>query len=268
MRRIGVLPWVLLPILAFAIGLGACGKKADKTDSNAAPAADQVAANTNTNQTPETTQPPQTTPAPTPAPQPAKEPPKPERRHEPAPPPAPVTQDVTIAAGQALDVTLDRELTTKTDQSGTQFTTVTKEPIIIDGLTVIPIGSTVRGLVMTANRAPRLGGDADMTLEFNSVVLPDGRTMPISAEPLVFKGKSSTKGDIEKVVGGAVGGGILGGVLGGKKGALKGAAGGTVAGGVWAAATRGADLVIEQGREMKVTLTQPVSVSVEKKVRS
>jgi len=181
MRRITVLPWALLPILVFAIGLGACGKKAERTASNAAPTTDQVAANTDTNQTTEASppaQPPQTTPTPPPpAPEPAKEQPRPEKRHEPAPPPAPVIQNVTIAAGQSLSVTLDRELTTKTDQSGTQFTTVTKEPIVIDGVTVIPIGSTVRGLVRTANRAPRLGGDADMTLEFQLGGSP-GRSEP------------------------------------------------------------------------------------------
>ena len=59
-----------------------------------------------------------------------------------------------------------------------------------------------------------------------------------------------------------MGGGVLGGVLGGKKGAVKGAAAGTVAGGIWAASTRGADLVIASGTPMDVTLTQPASVKV------
>lgn len=258
MRRKMILPWVLVLILGLSMGLGACGKKADKADSNAPAGTDQATNEDNETSTRETTPPPAQAPA-----EPRRAP-----RHEPSPPPAPAIQQVTLASGTTLLVTLDRELTTKIDQAGAQFTAITKEPIVVDGITAVPTGSTVRGVVTTSKRAPRLGGDADMTLEFTSVVLPGGRTVPISADPITFKGKSSTKGDIEKVVGGAVGGGVLGGVLGGKKGAVKGAAAGTVAGGIWAAATRGQDLYVTQGTEMNVTLTAPVQMTVNRGERS
>ncbi len=258
MIRIRVLPWVLLVVVALVVGIGACSKvKEEKAQSDANLASGQT-------QQPEAAPPPATQ-TPTTEPAPAPERPRRETRREPrqeTPPPAaeqqPTVHEYTVAAGQAVPVTISQELTTKTDVKGSQVTAKTTQPLIVDGATVIPAGSTVSGLITQSERAPRLGGSAKMTVEFTSVQLANGEVYPIRSEPLQFEGKSSTKGDIEKVVGGAVGGGVLGGVLGGKKGAVKGAAAGTVAGGVWAAATRGSDLYVTPGTEVQMTIAAPV----------
>ena len=77
-----------------------------------------------------------------------------------------------------------------------------------------------------------------------------------------MEGKSTTSGDVQKVLGGAVGGAIVGGILGGKEGAVKGGATGGAAGAVWAVATRGNDIVLDAGSAVQVTLSREVRVPV------
>jgi len=270
MGKVRVLPWFIVPVLGVAIGFGGCGKgkQAEKADTNAPPTQSQTA---------EVTPPPAATPQPATTPPPAQTPPAGEVKKAPPPkheakaplrPPAPVIRDFTVATGAALTVALGQELTTKDMPNGTPFTAQTKEPVVVDGTTVIPAGSTIHGVVTQSEKAPRLGGSSHMTVSFASIELANGESYAIQAQPVQFEGKSSTKGDIEKVVGGAVGGGVLGGVLGGKKGAAKGAAAGTIAGGVWAAATRGTDLYVTPGTEIKVTLSQDLKIPVKTGGRS
>ena len=85
------------------------------------------------------------------------------------------------------------------------------------------------------------------------------------AQPLAIEGKGTATGDVEKIAGGAIGGAIIGGILGGKKGALKGGAIGGAAGTGVAVATRGNDVVLDQGAKVAVTLSQEITVPVSMK---
>jgi hypothetical protein len=181
-----------------------------------------------------------------------------EEREE--PPEAP--RVVVLEAGDAMTVVLQQALSTEATPVGAKFDAVTEGPILEDGVVAIPAGSTIRGSVAAAERASALGGKARMQLRFESLSTPDGRQLAITAQPLTLEGKSTARGDVEKVVGGAVGGGMLGGILGGKEGAAKGAAAGTVAGGIWAVATRGNDIVLPTGTKMIVTLTGSLPVTL------
>jgi hypothetical protein len=121
--------------------------------------------------------------------------------------------------------------------------------------------SKIRGEVTQSQRAGRVGGKADLTLEYRELVTPDGKSYPLFTQPLILEGKGTAKGDIEKTVGGAVGGALLGGILGGKKGAVEGGAAGGAAGAVWAVATRGNDVVVDPGQVLQVTLTRALHVT-------
>jgi hypothetical protein len=194
-----------------------------------------------------------------------REEPKKVERPKPAPPPEParpqvVNRDVTVPSGTEITVALREKVSTESGNAGQSFTAVAKEPIRVEGLEPIPAGSVVTGQVTAAERAGRVGGKAKLSLAFNRVELPDGKSYAISAKTLNFEGEGTAKGDVEKVVGGAVGGGILGGILGGKKGAGKGAAAGTIAGGIFAVATRGNDIVFDPGKLILVTLEAPVTI--------
>jgi hypothetical protein len=180
-----------------------------------------------------------------------------EREKEPEPP-----RTVVVQPGDAMTVTLRQALSTESTPIGAKFDAVTQGPVVVDGAVAIPAGSIVHGSVASAERASALGGKARMQLRFDSITTPGGEGLAIAAQPLTLEGKSTARGDVEKVVGGAVGGGMLGGILGGKDGAAKGAAAGTVAGGIWAVATRGNDIVLASGTRMIVTLTAPLSVTL------
>jgi hypothetical protein len=205
----------------------------------------------------------QTTP---PASQPARtSPPAPSTQREPvrsAPTPTSSTKLVSLEKGTSIVATLDEKVSTESDQAGQSFTATLAEPVAQRGLTVLPSGSRVRGDVTFSKKAPRVGGKAQMTLEFKEVTLPDGKSYPLHAEPLALVGEGTGKGDVGKVVGGAVGGAIIGGILGGKGGAVKGGAAGSAAGAAWAVATRGNDIVLDPGSKVSVTLVRPLDVAV------
>lgn len=188
-----------------------------------------------------------------------------DRSHEEIPQPretAPPARVLRVPAGTEIVVSLDQSLSTETATAGQPFSGRTTEPVEVDGATAIPAGSTVHGEVIVAKRAPNVGGRAKLTLSFGAVELPNGKRYPVSAETLYLEGESTTKGDVEKVVGGALGGAIIGGILGGKSGAVKGAAAGTAVGGVVAVATKGNDIVLDPGTKVGMTLEEDVGITV------
>ncbi len=177
--------------------------------------------------------------------------------------PTETTRLVTLPAGYALQAVLDETVSTDTHQPGRAFSAHLARPAMMEaGGVVFPEGSKVRGEVTNAKSAPRVGGRAELTLEFREVTTPAGKSYPLHTQPLTLQGESTTSGDVQKVVGGTVGGAIIGGILGGKEGAIKGAAGGAAGGAAWAVATRGNDIVLEPGQVLQATLTRDLRVSV------
>jgi hypothetical protein len=177
-------------------------------------------------------------------------------------PAAPTTRVYTVPAGTELVTTLDQRLSTDDVKAGQTFTGRTTNAIVVDGKTMIPAGSTVRGEVVVSSRAPNVGGKARMTLAFHDVVLPSGKTYALNAQSVALEGESTTGGDVEKIVGGAIGGAVIGGILGGKSGAAKGAAGGAAVGTVIAVATKGNDIVLEPGTKLGVLLRTDIGIPV------
>lgn len=185
-----------------------------------------------------------------------------EREADPAQPADPEVRMMPIVKGAGLVVHLDSELSTETHRAGHKFTATMREPLMMKTGQALPAGCSLEGEVVLSKRAARVGGKAEMTLEFRQLTTPEGRTYRIFTEPLLLEGESTARGDVEKVVGGAVGGAIIGGVLGGRDGAVKGGAAGGAAGGVWAVATRGNDIVLEAGQGVEATLARDLRVPV------
>lgn len=177
-------------------------------------------------------------------------------------PAEPEIQMMPIVAGRGITVHLDSELSTETHRAGHKFTATMREPLAMKTGQALPAGCVLEGEVLLSKRAARVGGKAEMTLEFKQLTTPDGKTYRMFTEPLVLEGESTARGDVEKVVGGAVGGAIIGGVLGGRDGAVKGGAAGGAAGGVWAVATRGNDIVLDAGQGIETTLARDLRVPV------
>ncbi len=259
---------IYLLILLLGIALGACSKSNESRTADQSATQDQAAVEQA--QEPQESAPVEET-APAPPAERPREPrpePKPEPKPEPTPEPTIVEKQLSVGPGEELLVALQSGLSTETNKQGDGFTATTRQPVLVDGVEVIPAGSTVHGEVAYAERAARIGGKAKLTLRFNQITIPGDRSHPIEVEPMRLEGESTTSGDVQKVLGGAVGGGIIGGVLGGKKGAGKGAAAGAAAGGIWAVATRGNDIVLDSGTEMRIELNSTLTVTKSVKVTS
>jgi type IV secretion system protein VirB10 len=184
--------------------------------------------------------------------------------------PAKVLPPVVVPAGTVIPVTLTSRITTKNAKDGDGIYGKTAFPITVDNKIVIPAGSYVRGKITEVKRAGRVKGKAELTLNFQTLVLPSGRTIPIytslggSGGSGERKGEAtvegdSSKGEDAKTIGtGAATGGLIGVIAGGGKGGAVGGAGGAAMGTAAVLLSRGNDLVLEPGTTLEIVLDRPV----------
>jgi hypothetical protein len=232
------------------------------TDQPVAPAAPQVSAAPE----PERLAPRETQPArPAPAPRPrtatrAAEAPAP-RAEAPAAPARPVVRMVTIPANTALPLELTTAVSSETASVEMPVSARLRQDVEVDGVTVLPAGSVVRGEVIDVARAGRVQGRSRLGLRFTSVTIGDTR-QDLRTNPVVFEGEATKGEDATKVGAGAGVGAVIGGILGGGSGAAKGAAIGGAAGAGAVLATRGRDIDLPVGSNVNATLASEVDVRV------
>ena len=188
----------------------------------------------------------ETTPTPSPVP-------------APAPPPARTapSSGTEIPAGTELDVRLQNSLNSGTAQVEDRFEATTLVDLNIDGRTVVPAGSVLRGVVSSVEPATRTNRTAKMTVSFDQMTI-GGRSYPIRATVTQAIQGEGIKGEVGRVGVGAGVGAILGGILGGFKGALAGI---LIGGGGTIAATEGKEVELPQGTVLRVRFDSPAAVS-------
>jgi peptidoglycan hydrolase-like protein with peptidoglycan-binding domain len=93
---------------------------------------------------------------------------------------APLTaqQRVLVPEGTVLTVRTDTPLNSETARVGQPFSTTVTEGLGVEGLMVIPTGSSVDGRITLARRATSRESGL-IGVEFNRLVLPDGRAVSI-----------------------------------------------------------------------------------------
>jgi hypothetical protein len=184
----------------------------------------------------------------------------PEQSSEPpATTPAPIP--VTLAAGTLVTVEFQQKLSSHESTEGQQFSVRVAEPVRVAQGVAIPTGSVVSGKVIEAKPAKKIGGSSRLAVEFVSVRLPSGETLPFSAA-FSSKGKSSTGKDVGIIAGAAAGGAILGNQVFDDDGAAKGALIGAAAGAIATSQTRAKPVVIEAGTLTNLDLTEPISLTI------
>jgi hypothetical protein len=177
---------------------------------------------------------------------------------------------VVVPAGTVIPITLTTRITTKNARDGDGIYGKTAFPITVDNKVVIPEGSFVRGKITEVKRPGRVKGKGELTLNFQTLVLPSGVTVPIYTSlggaggagsrkgEATVEGDSS-KGEDAKTVGTtAATGAIIGGIGGHGKGAGIGGAGGAAVGTAAVLLSRGQDLVIEPGTTIEIVLDRPL----------
>ena len=260
--RLSITVSILAPVAA--VVLVACGGNRP-ADQAAAPAVAQPAAppqeGSVAQAVPPAAEPPARTPAVKPAPKPAA---SPAPKHEPPPPPKPEPIVKTLPAGTEVDVELVDAASSKNSQVGNRVRVRVAKPVEIDGMTLVPAGAIIGGVVTEAVPVKKIGGAASLGLRFDTLELPDGATTGITAN-LLEKGKSETGKDAGTIAGATAGGALLGRLLSKNdktKGTLIGAAVGAAAGTGAAAATKGQEVELPAGTPLTLRLEQAISITV------
>lgn len=174
---------------------------------------------------------------------------------------------VKVPKGTVIPVELLSVISTKIIKEGDNIYARTVFPVSIDNQIVIPLGTNVQGRIQAAERAGKVKGKASLTLSFQTMILPNGVTLPIygslgGADEGQREGENTIKGESTKgkdagdIAKAGAGGGAVGGIIGGGKGA---AVGGGIGAGVALAGvllTRGKDLTLPKGTEIEIVLDE------------
>jgi len=174
-----------------------------------------------------------------------------------------------IPNGTRINATLNSNLTTRASQPGDKFTMTVTSPYQYRG-------AVIEGHVANAGNSGRLSGRANMTVEFDSIRMPDGRnyrfaglvdsvrsmngdTVSVNNEGTIRDTNQTTKTATRAGIG-AVIGAIIGAVAGGGEGAAIGATVGAGAG-AGSVLIQGRDNIdLAQGSEFAITASAPAGV--------
>ena len=169
-------------------------------------------------------------------------------------------REVTLPAGTRLSLRVGSAYSSASSyvEQGVNATVVSA--VHANGVTALPAGSRVSGIVSSVERPGRVKGRGSIALRFTNVVV-NGERYPIAAG-YARVAPATKKRDAMKIGIPAAGGAIIGGILGGKKGVLTGAALGGGAGTAVVLSTRGKDAYIGGGSVIGVTLRRALTVRV------
>jgi hypothetical protein len=177
------------------------------------------------------------------------------------------TGDFIIPNGAQLVAVLNNDLTTKTAADGERFTATVRSPAQYEG-------ATIEGYVSSVKRSGRITGRSEMTLNFERIRMPDGRTynfagfvdtvrtangetVQVNNEGSVREGDSRTTTTATRTAVGTAVGAIIGAIAGGGKGAAIGAAIGAGAGAGSVYVQGRDDLQLLSGTELTITASAP-----------
>jgi hypothetical protein len=189
----------------------------------------------------------------------------------PANPSANMNGNISIPHDTTLVVELENAMSTSDSHRGDPFQARVVEPREY-------AGATIEGRVNRVQRAGKLKGTAELQLSFDQIRLPDNRSANFHAEVVEVipnsgstgvgdvdreggvKGKGSTRDDVTKI-GAATGiGAIIGAIAGGGTGAAIGAAIGGSVGTAGVLSSRGKDLRLARGQQLRIRTLTDISI--------
>jgi len=172
-------------------------------------------------------------------------------------------REVTIPAGTALPVALDTTVGSDTSRVEEAVHAHVTRSVVVHGVTVVPQGARVSGVVTDATRSGKVKGLAHVAVRFDTLTMPnDNARYAIRTASIGRTAESTKKKDAAEIGGGAAGGALIGALVGGKKGALIGTAAGGGAGTAVVLSTRGKEIHLPKGTALSLKLADPVTVKV------
>lgn len=182
-------------------------------------------------------------------------------------------QSLTIPQETVISLRMDEELSSATSRVGDKFTATVSIPVYVKGEMAVPAGSTVEGHITLVTQARRMNKSGMIAIEFDELILPDGRRVKVSGTLTSDDPETRRKIDDENRVsgrneektvvfvgGGGVLGAILGGITGGGKGAAIGGAVGVAAGVVGILMSKGEDARVPRGTQFGLQLKDSLTI--------
>jgi hypothetical protein len=177
-----------------------------------------------------------------------------------------VTGDFVVPNGTQIVAVLNNDLSTQNIKEGDRFTMTVRSPGQYDG-------ATIEGSVLNVDRGGRITGRSELTMDFDTIRLRDGRSYRFAG---ILEGVRTAQGEVVKIdtegavresdqtnktvtrtaIGTAVGA-IIGAIAGGGKGAAIGAVLGAGAGAGSVYVQGRNDLELDAGTEVTVRATGP-----------
>jgi hypothetical protein len=172
-------------------------------------------------------------------------------------------REITIPAGTSVPVVLDTAVGSDISRVEQAVHAHLARGIVVHGVTAIPSGSAVSGVVTSARRPGKVKGRGYIAMRFNAVT-PRGNaeTYRMQTRAIGRMAPATKKADALKIGVPAAGGAVVGGILGGKKGAAIGGAAGGGGGTAVVLATRGKEVRLARGATVLLRLAQPLTVRV------
>lgn len=93
-----------------------------------------------------------------------------------------------VPSGTKVPIIMDTAIDTDTSQEGDEFAARTSEDLDIDGTTVVPAGSIIKGRIAALNAPKALNRSGSVALKFDTVTTPDNRQIPLVANLVAHGG--------------------------------------------------------------------------------
>ena len=201
---------------------------------------------------------PNTPPAIEPVPEPVRMP------EAPPAPPVPQFEEVVLPASSVVGLQVDTPLSSERARVEDRVDARVTRDVTSGGRVAIPAGSRVLGSVTLVERGGKMKERARLGVRFHTLVLADGREVPLRTEAILREGESPANESARKIGGAAIGGAILGAIMGGGKGAAIGGAAGAAGGSAVVMAGDRNAATLPAGTVVTVRLSAPATLEVEK----
>jgi hypothetical protein len=173
----------------------------------------------------------------------------------------PTYREITIPSGTPLRLDLQSAVSSDASQVEDAVRGSLRQPVIVDGKTILPTGTELVGTVTDVARSGRVKGRARVAYRFDSLRY-DSERYPVSTAQISHQAQATKRKDATKIGVGAGVGAAVGALVGGGGGAVKGAAIGGAAGTGVVLATRGDEVRLGPGADVSTRLTAPLVVRI------
>jgi hypothetical protein len=176
-------------------------------------------------------------------------------------------EEVVLPSSSVIGLEINTPLSSERARIEDRVEARVTRDVMADERVAIPAGSRVIGAVTVVERGGKVKQSARLGVRFHTLVLADGREMPLSTEPVYREGESPAAGSARKIGGAAIGGAILGAIIGGGKGAVIGGATGAAGGSAVVMSGDRHAATLAPGTVVTVRLSAPATIEVQKRDR-